>query len=241
LAKNFGGRTGFDSIARRRNGGGAGGANGTSPIRRLMMADDEWTAMLLLVLSRMGTTHDDDDDDSVCLRITMQRMKIASTTPTTHVRKTCALYNVFRSYRTLARFKATTTTNPPTTAMSSFSAARRIGPEVSRILFVKNLPFKASGEDLYKIFGKFGSLRQVRLGNGARNKGTAFIVFDDITCAKSAVESLTGFNVEGRYLNVLYFQPKKNAQLDAERQRQQVERLKQQYQAMEQEQQQHTT
>ena len=113
------------------------------------------------------------------------------------------------------------------------SSVRRIGPECSRVLFVKNLPFKTTGDDLYKIFGRFGSIRQCRLGNGAKNKGTAFIVFDDITHAKAAVEALTGFNVEGRYLVVLYFHPKKNQTQNVDKQRAEVEELRKQYKTLE--------
>jgi pre-mRNA branch site protein p14 len=45
---------------------------------------------------------------------------------------------------------------------------------------VRNLPFNISAEDLYAIFGKYG-----------------------------AVDHLSGFNVGGRYLVVLYYQPAK--------------------------------
>lgn len=41
----------------------------------------------------------------------------------------------------------------------------RLPPEVNRILYVRNLPYKISSEELYDIFGKFGSLRQIRKGN----------------------------------------------------------------------------
>ena len=36
-------------------------------------------------------------------------------------------------------------------------------------------------------------------------KGTAFVVYEDIFDAKTAVEHLNGFNVAGRYLIVLYY------------------------------------
>ena len=40
--------------------------------------------------------------------------------------------------------------------------AQRLAPEVSRVLYVRNLPFKINGEELYDIFGKYGSIRQIR-------------------------------------------------------------------------------
>lgn len=35
--------------------------------------------------------------------------------------------------------------------------------QVNRILFIKNLPYKITAEEMYDIFGKFGALRQVRM------------------------------------------------------------------------------
>jgi pre-mRNA branch site protein p14 len=85
----------------------------------------------------------------------------------------------------------------------------RLAPEVNRILYVRNLPFKITAEEMYHIFGKYGPLRQVRIGDAKNTKGTAFVVYEDIYDAKNAVESLRGFNVCGRYLIVLYYQAKK--------------------------------
>jgi pre-mRNA branch site protein p14 len=86
----------------------------------------------------------------------------------------------------------------------------RLPPEVNRILFVRNLPFKIVAKDLYDIFGKYGTIRQIRRGNTIETRGTAFVVYEDIFDAKSAVDSLNGFHVAGRYLVVLYYQPVKN-------------------------------
>lgn len=83
-------------------------------------------------------------------------------------------------------------------------------PEVNRILYVRNLPFTITAEELYAIFGKYGAIFQIRLGNKDKDtRGTAFVVYEDIYDAKAAVDHLSGFNVGGRYLIVLYYQPKK--------------------------------
>jgi pre-mRNA branch site protein p14 len=77
-------------------------------------------------------------------------------------------------------------------------------------LYVRNLPFTITGEELYAIFGKYGAIYQIRLGNKDKDtRGTAFVVYEDIYDAKSAVDHLSGFNVGGRYLVVLYYQPAK--------------------------------
>lgn len=110
---------------------------------------------------------------------------------------------------------------------------------------------------MYAIFGKYGAVFQIRLGEKDKDtRGTAFVVYEvrlvvvwqekvhmpccwlrvllllkdsfshfffylkcpvarrkilsqDIYDAKKAVDHLSGFNVGGRYLTVLYFQPHK--------------------------------
>ena len=49
---------------------------------------------------------------------------------------------------------------------------------VNRILYVRNLPYKITTEELYDIFGKFGALRQVRIGVTAETKGTAYVIYE---------------------------------------------------------------
>jgi pre-mRNA branch site protein p14 len=49
----------------------------------------------------------------------------------------------------------------------------------------------------------------VSSGTAADTRGTAFVVYDDVFDAKNACEHLSGFNIMGRYLIVLYYQPNK--------------------------------
>jgi len=107
------------------------------------------------------------------------------------------------------------------------SRGARLPPEVNRILFVKNLPYDISGEELYDIFGKYGALRQVRVGNRKDTKGTAFVVYEDIYDAKNAREHLSGFNVKDRYLIVLYHnQEIAKKRFDAEQKKKEVDTLR---------------
>lgn len=62
---------------------------------------------------------------------------------------------------------------------------------------------------MYDIFGKYGAIKQIRLGNTNQTKGTAYVVYEDIFEAKNACENLNGFQVAGRYLIVLYHQKSK--------------------------------
>mmetsp|Transcript_80774 Transcript_80774/g.234274 ORF Transcript_80774/g.234274 Transcript_80774/m.234274 type:complete len:129 (-) Transcript_80774:728-1114(-) len=112
--------------------------------------------------------------------------------------------------------------------VSRRSSNSRLPPEVNRILYVRNLPFKITAEELYAIFGKYGAVYQIRLGD--RNKdtrGTAFVVYEDIYDAKAAVDHLSGFNVGGRYLVVLYYQPAKfQRRAEAEEKQKELEELR---------------
>ncbi|CAG8736830.1 9218_t:CDS:2 [Cetraspora pellucida] len=116
-------------------------------------------------------------------------------------------------------------------AASAKNRNARLPPEVNRVLFVRNLPFNITSEEMYDIFGKYGAIRQIRLGE-KDTRGTAFVVYEgnvlqefhlqyihtnyslsslllDIFDAKAACDHLNGFNVMGRYLIVLYYQPNK--------------------------------
>lgn len=41
--------------------------------------------------------------------------------------------------------------------------AKRNSAAPRRILYVRNLPFNISADEMYDIFGKFGAVRQIRL------------------------------------------------------------------------------
>jgi len=82
-------------------------------------------------------------------------------------------------------------------------------PEVNRALFVKNLSYSVTGDQLFELFGRFGTIRQIRLGTAANTKGTGFVVYEDLNGAKQAYDKLNGFNFQSRYLVVLYHQPDK--------------------------------
>ena len=106
----------------------------------------------------------------------------------------------------------------------------RLPPEVNRVLYVRNLPFKITSEEMYDIFGKYGAIRQIRLGNASGTKGTAFVVYEDIYDAKNACDHLSGFNVCNRYLIVLYYQPSKmQKKMDAKKQQEELDAIRAKY------------
>ncbi|KMT01569.1 hypothetical protein BVRB_9g215670 [Beta vulgaris subsp. vulgaris] len=48
---------------------------------------------------------------------------------------------------------------------------------------------------MYDIFGTYGAIRQIGVGTNKDTRGTAFVVYEDICDAKTAIDHLSGFNV----------------------------------------------
>ncbi|GBG67365.1 hypothetical protein CBR_g501 [Chara braunii] len=106
----------------------------------------------------------------------------------------------------------------------------RLPPEVNRVLYVRNLPFNITADEMYDIFGKYGAIRQIRIGTTKDTRGTAFVVYEDIYDAKNAVDHLSGFNVANRYLIVLYYQQAKmSKKLDQRRKEEELTKLQEKY------------
>jgi len=83
---------------------------------------------------------------------------------------------------------------------------------------------------MYDIFGKYGAIRQIRVGSTRETRGTAFVVYEDIFDAKNACEHLSGFNVCERYLVVLYYQANKAfAKMDTAKKQEELEKVKTKY------------
>lgn len=85
----------------------------------------------------------------------------------------------------------------------------RPGGIANRILYVKNLSFKVTTEELFDLFARYGPIRQIRVGDTAQTRGSAFVVYEDLQDARTACEKLSGFNFMERYLVLLYHQPVK--------------------------------
>jgi pre-mRNA branch site protein p14 len=62
--------------------------------------------------------------------------------------------------------------------------------------------FNITGSDLYDLFGKYGPIRQVRLGTDStlKTKGTAYVVFESPDDAREAMTHLNGFHLMERYI-----------------------------------------
>lgn len=114
--------------------------------------------------------------------------------------------------------------------MASRRTNARLPPEVNRVLYVRNLPFNITADEMYDIFGKYGAIRQIRVGNAKDTRGTAFVVYEDIYDAKNAVDHLSGFNVANRYLIVLYYQQAKlTKKLDQKKKEEELTKIQEKY------------
>ena len=89
---------------------------------------------------------------------------------------------------------------------------------------------------MYDIFGQYGAIRQIRLGEATTTRGTAFVIYEDIYDAKNALDHLSGFNVCGRYLIVLYYQAQRmQKRIDINKQKQDNAELKKKFADLEEE------
>lgn len=66
-------------------------------------------------------------------------------------------------------------------------ASMKLPQEVNRILFVRNLPYKITSEEMYDLFGKFGPIRQIRLFVGLHTCLLFLLVQHLSLCVRAAL------------------------------------------------------
>jgi RNA recognition motif-containing protein len=72
-------------------------------------------------------------------------------------------------------------------------------------IYIANLPFKASEDDLVGLFGEFGAVESARIITDKftrRSRGFGFVEMNDGTEGQTAIEKLNGFDFMGRTLVV---------------------------------------
>jgi RNA recognition motif-containing protein len=75
---------------------------------------------------------------------------------------------------------------------------------VVKSIYVGNLPYSATEDELREVFGQFGPVHSVKLVNDrdtGRPRGFGFIGMDDSE-AESAIEAMNGTQMGGRTLRV---------------------------------------
>ena len=83
-------------------------------------------------------------------------------------------------------------------------------------LFVRNLPFTTTEEELHEAFSQFGQINSVHIpvDDSKRNKGYAFVAFESKKDAKIAMEAMDGGDFQGRLIHILPAKPTKERALD---------------------------
>lgn len=79
-------------------------------------------------------------------------------------------------------------------------------------IYVGNLNFKVSENDLEQAFGEFGSVGEVKIITdkySGRSKGFGFITMEDGDAANKAIDELNGTEFEGREMVVNEAKPRK--------------------------------
>ncbi|GAM87381.1 hypothetical protein ANO11243_054050 [Dothideomycetidae sp. 11243] len=87
----------------------------------------------------------------------------------------------------------------------------------SRRLFLRNLSYKTTEDDLREVFAPFASLIEVHISTDPKtgnSRGLAYLLFDDADDAVRAWETWDGKTINGRLLHILPAAPKRETQLD---------------------------
>lgn len=109
---------------------------------------------------------------------------------------------------------------------SASSAAPAKSTRSSKII-IKNLPFEASRKDLLELFGAFGQLKSVRVPKkfDQSARGFAFVEFNLLKEAESAMKQLEGVHLLGRRLVMQYAeQDSEDAEAEIEKMTKKVKR-----------------
>jgi RNA recognition motif-containing protein len=76
---------------------------------------------------------------------------------------------------------------------------------VSKKLYVGNLPFSSTEEDLRELFGRHGSVESVNVitdRETGRPRGFAFVEMEEASAAQDAISALDGSDLGGRNIKV---------------------------------------
>ena len=72
-------------------------------------------------------------------------------------------------------------------------------------IYVGNLPFASTEDDLREVFGRYGTVASVAIitdRETGRPRGFGFVEMEDAAAADAAIQALDGSDLEGRNLRV---------------------------------------
>ena len=80
-------------------------------------------------------------------------------------------------------------------------------------VYVGNLAYTTSGDDLREAFGAFGTVTSANVisdRDSGRSKGFAFVEMSDDSSARQAIEKLNGTEMDGRTITVNEARPRED-------------------------------
>ncbi|KAK7414128.1 g-strand binding protein [Neonectria punicea] len=100
-------------------------------------------------------------------------------------------------------FEAPPTGSVPPNAFTDFATS---GTERSEIIFVRNLPWSTSNDDLVELFTTIGKVEQaeIQYEPSGRSRGTGVVRFDSAETAETAIAKFQGYQYGGRPLNLSF-------------------------------------
>ncbi|HNW96833.1 MAG TPA: RNA-binding protein [Bacteroidales bacterium] len=78
-------------------------------------------------------------------------------------------------------------------------------------IFISNLSFRVSDEDLLSLFGEYGAVKSAKVITdkfSGRSRGFGFVEIEDNEIAKKAIEELDGVEYDGRVIKVSEAKPR---------------------------------
>ncbi|KAI1082659.1 RNA-binding domain-containing protein [Whalleya microplaca] len=102
-----------------------------------------------------------------------------------------------------AGFEATSTTPQAPNAFTDFATS---GTDPSEIIYVRNLPWSTSNEDLVELFTTIGKVEQaeIQYEPSGRSRGTGVVRFDSTATAETSISKFQGYQYGGRPLGLSF-------------------------------------
>jgi len=94
----------------------------------------------------------------------------------------------------------------PQAAPNEFTDGATGGGDRSATIFVRNLPWSTSNDDLVELFTTIGKVEraEIQYEPSGRSRGTGVVSFDNAESAETAINKFTGYEYGGRPLGLSY-------------------------------------
>ncbi|CAF9907212.1 MAG: hypothetical protein ALECFALPRED_003272 [Alectoria fallacina] len=91
-------------------------------------------------------------------------------------------------------------------APNAFTDYATSGGEMSELIYVRNLPWSTSNEDLVELFTTIGKVEraEIQYEPNGRSRGTGVVQFDSPENAETAISKFTGYQYGGRPLGLTF-------------------------------------